>query len=306
MIQFSARDLDPQDWPAPAGVTTLQVCDPSGQLPTAACPALVNEVFLAGNEPVSPDTLYRVYQINRETGRLATVFTPPGLIDEHVYMLVPPEAKAWAAAAGIPTPPEVYDTIQPPAPSQDVQITNPASFVYVRGKVSLRGTAAGDNFSYFRLQAGAGLNPQNWLQIGPDSSSPVKNGVLGEWDTTGLDGLYALRLLVVRKDQTVDSATIQVTVDNTPPLARVLYPLPEQALSLPANRLITFQAEAGDSAGIQRLEWLVDGQVVGQNLVAPYSFAWQATPGSHTLAVRAYDIAGNQGESTELTFSVER
>ena len=306
MIQFSARDLDPQDWPAPAGVTTLQVCDPSGQLPTAACPALVNEVFLAGNEPVSPDTLYRVYQINRETGRLATVFTPPGLIDEHVYMLVPPEAKAWAAAAGIPTPPEVYDTIQPPAPSQDVQITNPASFVYVRGKVSLRGTAAGDNFSYFRLQAGAGLNPQNWLQIGPDSSSPVKNGVLGEWDTTGLDGLYALRLLVVRKDQTVDSATIQVTVDNTPPLARVLYPLPEQALSLPANRLITFQAEAGDSAGIQRLEWLVDGQVVGQNLVAPYSFAWQATAGTHRLAVRAYDIDGNQGESTELTFSVER
>ncbi len=306
LIQYTARDLPPQDWPVPAGTSTVQVCDPSGQLPTAACPALVNEVFLNGNEPVSVDTLYRVFQINRETGRLATVFTPPGLIDEDVYMVVPAEAREWATAAGLPTPPEVYDTIQPPAPSPDVQISSPASFVYVRGKVTLRGTAAGDNFSSYRLQAGAGLNPQNWLLIGPDGSSPVKDGSLGEWDTQGLDGLYALRLLVVRKDQTADTATIQVTVDNTPPRERVLYPLPGAVLHLLADRTITLQAEASDTAGIQRLEWLVDGAVIGQNLVAPYSYAWQATIGEHTLAVRAYDLAGNQSETSEIQFSVER
>jgi membrane peptidoglycan carboxypeptidase len=306
LIQYTARDLPPQDWTVPAGTSTVQVCDPSGQLPTPACPALVDEIFLNGNEPVSADTLYHVYQINRETGRLATVFTPPGLIDEDVYMLVPPEAHEWAAAAGIPTPPEVYDTIQPPAPSADVQITSPASFVYVRGKIMLRGSAAGDNFDSYRLQAGAGLNPQNWLLLGPDGNSPVKNGILGEWDTQGLDGLYALRLLVVRADQTADTATIQVTVDNTPPRARVLYPLPEAVLHLSADRTITFQAEASDSAGIQRLEWLVDGEVAGQNLVAPFSYAWQASIGTHSLAVRAYDLAGNQSETAQIQFSVER
>lgn len=305
-IQYAARDLPPQDWTAPPGTSTVQVCDPSGQLPTSACPALVNEVFLNGNEPVTTDTLYQVYQINRETGRLATVYTPPALINEQVFMLVPPEAREWAATVGITTPPEVYDTLQPPASSPDVQITSPEPFTYVRGKVTITGTATGDNFSYYRLQAGAGLNPRTWLQIGPDSSSPVKNGTLGEWDTQGLDGLYALRLLVVRDDQTFGNDTIQVTVDNLPPLARVLYPLPEQVIHLSASREITFRAETSDAAGIQRLEWLVDENVVGQTLVAPYSFAWQVSVGQHSLFVRAYDLAGNQSDLAPVDFTVER
>lgn len=306
LIQFTARDLPVVDWPVPAGVSTLQVCDPSGQLPTADCPATVNEVFLSGNEPVSYDSLYRAYQINRETGRLATVFTPVGLVDEQVFLVVPPEAREWAAAAGIGTPPEVYDTIQPPAPSPDVQISDPVPFAYVRGRVRLRGSAGGDDFSYFRVQAGAGLNPQSWLQVGPDHDTPVNAGLLGEWDTQGLDGLYALRLLVVRGDQTVENATIQVTVDNTPPVARVLYPLPAQQFSLPGDREITFQAETSDAVGVQRIEWLVDGEVVGQNLVAPFSYTWRATAGEHTLAVHAYDLAGNVGQSSEVTFRVDR
>ena len=95
-------------------------------LPTSNCPAVVNEVFLNGNEPVSPDTLYRSVQINRETGRLATVFTPPALVEEHVFLTVPPEARTWAQATGQATAPEVYDVIQPPAPSPDVRFKSPA------------------------------------------------------------------------------------------------------------------------------------------------------------------------------------
>ncbi len=306
LIQFTARDLPAEDWPPPQGVSTVNVCDPSGQLPTAACPAVVAELFLAGNEPVSYDSLYQTYQVNRETGRLATVFTPAGLVDERVYMQVPPEARAWAAAAGIQTPPDVYDAIQPPAPSENVQISSPAPFAYVRGKVALRGTARGAGFSSYRLQAGAGLNPQSWLQIAPDSSTPASDQLLAEWDTQGLDGLYALRLLVVRADQTVENATIQVTVDNTPPVARVIYPLPGQAFNLPRDRQVTFQAEASDAVGIQKVEWLVDGKPAGQNLVAPWSYTWQASPGEHTLAVRVTDLAGNLTESAQVKFQVNR
>jgi membrane peptidoglycan carboxypeptidase len=306
MIQYATRSLPVQDWQIPAGVTTMEVCDPSGQLPTATCPDVVQEVFLNGNEPVSYDSLFRAFQVNRETGRLATVFTPPGLVDEHVFMVVPPEARDWALNAGIELPPEVYDAIQPPAPSSDVQILGPEPFSAVRGKVTLRGTAAGPGFTFYRLQAGAGLNPQNWIQIGVDSSMQATNGVLGEWDTQGLNGLYALRLLVVRQDQTVDSSTIQVTVDNTSPLARVLYPLPGQHFKLPADVQVTFQAEASDAVGMQRVEWLVDGQVVGQNLVAPYSFTWNTQVGQHTLIVRAYDLAGNTADSAPVTIFVDK
>lgn len=306
LIQFTARDLPPRDWPLPPEITTLQVCDPSGQLPTPACPTVVNEVFINGNEPTASDSLYHTYQINRETGRLATIFTPASLIDERVYMAVPPEAQAWARQAGIETPPSTYDTIQPPPPSPYVRLNSPAPFSYVRGKVSLRGTASGDGFAYYRLQAGAGLNPQSWLQIGPDSSQPVEDGLLAEWDTRGLDGLYALRLIVVRTDQTLENDTIQVTVDNNPPLVRIRYPLTGQTISSSDHHDIIFRVEASDAVGIQRIDWLIDGQVIGNSLVEPYSLAWPPITGNHTLLVRAYDLAGNVAESTPVQFTVQR
>ena len=40
------------------------------------------------------------------------------------------------------------------------------------------------------------------------------HGVLAEWDTKGLSGLYAVQLLVVRTDQKVDTAVIQVTISD--------------------------------------------------------------------------------------------
>ncbi|MFN8463162.1 MAG: hypothetical protein U0X93_15525 [Anaerolineales bacterium] len=59
---------------------------------------------------------------------------------------------------------------------------------------------------------GQGLNPQEWIQIG-EGNAPVTNGLLAEWNTEGLSGLYAVQLQVVRtSDQRVDSAVVQVTV----------------------------------------------------------------------------------------------
>ena len=76
----------------------------------------------------------------------------------------------------------------------------------------MRGSAAGEDFVSYRLQAGEGLNPQSWLQIGEESRRPVEDGLLATWDTAGLDGLYALRLVVARTDSRVETAVIQVTV----------------------------------------------------------------------------------------------
>ena len=130
LMQTASRDLPPDGWNAPAGITPMDVCDPSGLLPTADCPTIVREVFANGSEPTQADNLYRVYEINRETGFLATVFTPPQLVEERVYMAFPPEARDWAEANGFSTPPDSYDAIQPVDPNPDVYITHP---VHVRG-----------------------------------------------------------------------------------------------------------------------------------------------------------------------------
>jgi membrane peptidoglycan carboxypeptidase len=214
LMQLASASMPSDSWSAPAGVTTMEVCDPSGLLPTNDCPSIVSEVFLSGNEPVQADNLYRSYAVNRETGYLATVFTPPQLVEQKVYMVVPPEAQAWAKSANVSIAPSSYDAIQPPQVNPDVHIDSPAMFDEVSGQVQFKGTAAGVNFDRYRLLVGQGLNPSEWIQVGSDSTTPVTGGVLATWDTAGLDGLYAVQLQVIRADQRVDSALIQVTVKS--------------------------------------------------------------------------------------------
>jgi membrane peptidoglycan carboxypeptidase len=213
LMQIASQDVPPVGWAVPADVSVVNVCDPSGMLPTADCPNLVSEVFLNGNEPIQADTMYRKYAVNRETGLLATVFTLPQLIEEHVYLVVPAEARAWAEGTGLEIPPASYDVIQAPRFDEDVNITAPQLFSGVNGTVQIEGTAAGDGFVSYRVLVGQGLNPQEWTQIA-EGNEPVADGLLAEWNTDGLRGLYALQLQVLRSDQRVDTAIIQVTVKN--------------------------------------------------------------------------------------------
>ena len=212
LMQAASENKPADGWSTPQGITSMTVCDPSGMLPTRECPNLVTEIFLNGSEPTQGDNLFREFFVNRETGLLATVFTPPELIDKRVYMIVPDEARDWAQSVGIEVPPTNYDAIQAPPVNPYTNITAPQLFADVSGNVLILGTASGDDFQYYRIQVGKGLNPQEWIQLGEDNSSPVDGGLLAEWDTTGLSGLYAVQLIVVRNDQKVDTAVIQVTV----------------------------------------------------------------------------------------------
>jgi membrane peptidoglycan carboxypeptidase len=304
-LQYSSQDLPPLGWQAPAGISTAVVCDPSGLLPTVNCPSTVEEVFLSGSEPVEYDSLYHAVQINRETGRLATVFTPLEMIEQHTFMAVPPQAQAWALAAGIAQPPLDYDSISSPMASLQASITAPQGYSYVKGTVLIRGTAAGDGFETYRLQVGEGLNPRAWLQIGDPVTRPVQNGILGYWDTEGLDGLYALRLLVVYSDRQVETAVIQVTVDNQVPQVQVTYPTSDQVFVYPGNRNVNFQAEVQENIEIDRVEWYINGEIDGETRQAPYILPWEGSFGEYELVVKVFDAAGNKGESSAVRFSMK-
>lgn len=304
VIQTASKDQPPLDWNMPAGVSSLAVCDPSGLLPTRDCPAVVNEVFLAGNEPASFDSLYQLVPINRVSGHLATLFTPADEVEERVYLILPPEAGEWTQQSGLPTPPETYDLIPAePQSSPGVEIASPAMFAYLRGKVQIKGWAAGLDFSFYRVQVGQGMNPRQWLQVGSDSDQAVSNGVLAEWDTRGLNGLYAIQLLVVNEDQRVSRSTVMVSVDNTAPVIEVLYPQPGGSIR-PETRTITLRAQAEDDLALETVEFFLDGKPLHTFLQPPYAAEWAAKPGEHNLRVLAVDAAGNTAE-TEITFTVE-
>jgi len=303
VMQYAHQNLPAESWPQPAGITTLDVCDPSGMLPTVDCPSVVSEVFLSGSEPTQSDNLYQTVQINRETGRLATVFTPSASVIEKVFMVVPPEAQAWAKDAGIETPPETYDVIADPGEhSATAYIETPAMFAHVSNKVTISGSASGDHFAYYRIQVGQGLNPQSWFQVGEDNPRPVENGVLASWATSDLGGLYAVQLLVVHTDQRVESDVIQVTIDNQPPEVRILYPANGQVL---AEGQITFQANASDNLSLRDVSFYVDNRLISSLTQAPFAAVWQTTAGPHKLRLEATDLAGNTTRA-EIDFTINR
>ncbi len=309
LMQYALRGLPSESWDIPPGIVTVSVCDPSGLLPTVLCPNVVSEVFLDGRQPVQADTLFQVFQINRETGLLATVFTPPELVVRRTYMVLPSsiissgEARQWAESAGIPAPPTAYDTLQMPAILPEAHISSPAMFADGHGIIKILGTASGADFLSYRLEYGQGLYPQSWVQIGTDSPSTRTESLLGEWDTTGLNGLYALRLMVVRADQRLDQAVIQVTLDNTAPQVAVSFPQAGQVLSIAQEPQVALQAQVNDPF-LASVRFYVDGNLAGISDQAPFGAIWRVKSGQHTLRVVAADRVGNTSEAS-IEFTVK-
>ena len=205
-------------WPPPPGLAAVDVCALSGLLPrrdAPPCPT-VREWFVAGTEPAATDTLTREVAVNRETGRLATILTPPRLIERRVYTVYPPEAAAWAAEQGIEQLPTEYDTIRRvPARVGGAAVSSPEPWSVVGGRWSVVGLAAGNDFAYYRLAFFPGLLPEAMTVLVERGETAVTDGELGVWDTTLVDdGLYTLLLTVVRADGTFDEVAIPVMVEN--------------------------------------------------------------------------------------------
>lgn len=304
--QWLHKDLPVENWQKPIGISEVVVCNQSGLLPTRECPSTITEIFVDGTQPSTTDNLFKSYEVNRETGLLATVYTPPEMIDSRTYMIVPEEANEWAEFNQIEIPPKDYDLIQAPRPDDDVLITSPENFSYVSGIVEIYATVGIDEITNYRIQVGQGLNPSNWLQIGEDQSQKITNKKVVEWDSTTMeDGLFALRLMVIKENLQIDTHTIQVSVDNTAPEGKIIYPVESQSIARSSQGTITLQADVFDNVGIAAVEWWLDGQLVGKNTKTPYSYPISITSGEHKLSMHVFDIAGNTLQTEEINFTVE-
>jgi hypothetical protein len=81
---------------------------------------------------------------------------------------------------------------------------------------------------------------------------------------------------------------------------------PTVSLTAPANGAtvsgtVTLSANASDNVGVSRVEFSVDGALVGTDTASPYSVSWNSASvgnGGHTITARAFDAAGNSASST--------
>ncbi len=306
IMEYALADEPIVDFPRPEGLVEKQVCAVSGLLPTPHCPT-VTEIFIPGTEPTTYDTIHQVFRINRETGKLATVYTPPELVEEKVFEVYPPEALDWAIENERPLPPTEWDTVYGPNPhAAEVAILEPQPYSYISGAVVIVGNARGGDFNFYRLAYGAGLNPDAWIQIGTDHGNQVDNGPLEFWDVSQIEeGLYSLQLTVVNHDGSFRQHTIQVTVDNTPPELELTYPPDGAEYIFGDDEWVNVNVEVQDNISVDRVEFYIDDELFSTRRVAPFNDRWIIkSAGPHTIHVIAYDAAGNKTESPKVKIFV--
>jgi hypothetical protein len=297
-MAWALQNEPAQGWARPSGILEMQVCDISGLLPTPHCPR-VTDYFIMGTQPTTYDNIFQEFRLNRATGRLATIYTPPELIETRIYPVYPDQAADWARENGIERPPSEYDTINAPVTSGNAAISSPRPFAFVNGQVEIIGSAFSDDFAYYRVAYFAGLTPTNMIAIADNVTEPRQNEVLAVWDATNLNGLFTLLLTVVRNDGTFDEISLPLTVDNTPPTAQIIAPTPDETIFADVGQVVVI-AEAGDDIAVERVAFYVDnaGAPFALATTAPYSASWPVRgTGCHTFRVTAVDRAGNEGES---------
>ncbi|NJN82237.1 MAG: penicillin-binding protein, partial [Caldilineaceae bacterium] len=193
------HENEPAIWyDLPPGVTSRTVCVPSGLLPTDSCPGSRqrSEIFVAGTEPTISDNIWQAFEIDSESGKLASPLTPPERRETRVFEMLPQEAADWMRENGIAQPPEEETEISLEDFDPDAAITSPQLNGYIGGQVEIKGNARGGPY---RLEFGSGLEPQEWTQIGPEHGNEVVNDTLEIFDASGLaEGIYTLRLTVNR------------------------------------------------------------------------------------------------------------
>jgi hypothetical protein len=180
--------------------------------------------------------------------------------------------------------------------------------------VPISGNAKGGDFNFYRVVFGRGLNPTEWIQIGPEHGEQIDHNILEFWDTSGLDGLYSLRLSVVDHSTALREATIQVTVDNISPTLDLTYPEEGAVYEKGYDEWANVNAEVQDYS-IARVEFYEypgpkenpppDLQPFTVRSVAPFNVNWTiGSVGQHTFYIIAVDAAGNRTKSDPVSINV--
>src|SRR5262249_19340567 len=91
-----------------------------------------------------------------------------------------------------------------------------------------------------------------------------------------------------------NEASAAATADSTAPTVSITAPSDGSTV----NSTVTVSANASDNVGVAGVQFLLDGAALGaEDTTSPYSVSWDTTAaanGTHTLAARARDAAGNQ------------
>ena len=220
----------------PAGVVELEICAHSGTRPSEYCPRRKHEFFVQDQPPPGPERdWYQKVRIDAATGLLANEYCPHQVIEQVMVVITDTQGREWAQAhpdyfGGLPLAPLEYCTDSSVQPL--VEITSPALGDLVQGVVPIIGTVRTPAFDYYEVRYCTGSNMEHcdgWIS-GPHLT-PVQDGVLTQWDTTGLpSGPYGLLVVAFDRDRGQIEAWVPVMVGR-PVLEPTVAPPPSPSPS---------------------------------------------------------------------------
>ncbi|WP_104024652.1 chitinase C-terminal domain-containing protein [Vibrio hyugaensis] len=121
-----------------------------------------------------------------------------------------------------------------------------------------------------------------WTQ----NNNPAQSGQWGEWENLGA----------------CDSGPIDPPVNEVPTVSLTS---PSASASITAGDVVTLAADAADTDGtISKVEFFVDGALVGASTAAPFTASWTATEGAHEFSTKAYDDKNAVSAASAVTLTV--
>jgi hypothetical protein len=109
----------------------------------------------------------------------------------------------------------------------------------------------------------------------------------------------------------VTTSVVQVTVDNTPPAIKLIYPPSNEEYFFGKDEWVSLNPDVSDNIAIDRIEFFLDNDEKPFLVRAtpPYDVKWKLDNpdkiGGHTFYARAYDKAGNMTESNKVKVVVQ-
>lgn len=122
-----------------------------------------------------------------------------------------------------------------------------------------------------------------WTQ----NNNPAQAGEWGEWENLGACS---------------GTGPVDPPVNEVP---TVTLTSPNASASITAGDVVNLAADAADTDGsISKVEFFVDGALVGTSTAAPFTASWTATEGAHEFSTKAYDDKNAVSVASAVTLTV--
>ena len=189
-------------------------------------------------------------------------------------------------------------SVQNDTTAPTVTIQSPAAGSTISGAVSVT-ISATDDVGVSRIEY--------YLDGALVGNSPTSPAVF-TWDTrthaNGTASLVAKAFDAAGNAGTSSPVSVSVQNDTTAPTVTIQSPTAGSTIS----GVVSVTIGATDNVGVSRIEYYLDGALVGNSPTSPAVFTWDTRThanGTASLVAKAFDAAGNAGTSSPLSVSVQ-